>query len=53
MNRKKRKKLIAVVDLQEVGCGDINWIDVNQNRNMWQALVLYVMIYVTIWYDMI
>jgi len=33
MNRKKREKRIAVVDLQEVGCGDINWTDVDQNRN--------------------
>jgi len=31
------------MDLQEVGCGDIEWIDLAQNRDRWQALVNAVM----------
>jgi hypothetical protein len=27
------------VDLQEVGCEDMDWIDVAQNRDRWRALV--------------
>jgi hypothetical protein len=27
------------VDLQEVGCGGMDWIDLAQDRNRWQALV--------------
>jgi hypothetical protein len=27
------------MDLQEVGCGDIDWIDKVQDRDKWQALV--------------
>jgi hypothetical protein len=27
------------MDLQEVGWGDINWIDLAQDRYRWQALV--------------
>ena len=26
-------------DLQEVGCGDIDWIKLAQDRNRWRALV--------------
>jgi len=27
------------MDLQEVGCGDIDWIELAQNRDRWQARV--------------
>jgi len=27
------------MDLQEVGCGSVNWIDLAQERDGWQALV--------------
>jgi len=31
------------VDLQEVGCVDMDWIDLAQDRNKWWALVNWVM----------
>ena len=31
------------MDLQEVGCMDIDWIDLAQDRNKWRALVNGVM----------
>jgi hypothetical protein len=31
------------MDLQEVGCGGINWIDVALDTDRWQALVNAVM----------
>ena len=31
------------MDLQEVGCRSMNWIDLAQNRNKWRALVNAVM----------
>jgi hypothetical protein len=31
------------MDLQEMGCGSVDWIELVQNRDMWQALVNAVM----------
>jgi hypothetical protein len=31
------------MDLQEVGCGDMDWIKLAQDRESWQALLIAVM----------
>jgi hypothetical protein len=31
------------MDLQEVGCGDMGWIDLAQGRERWRALVNKIM----------
>jgi hypothetical protein len=40
MNREKAAKSILVMDLQELGCGDMDRKDVDQNKYWWRALVL-------------
>ena len=31
------------MDLEEIGCGSMDWIDLAQDRDRWQALVNAVM----------
>ena len=40
--RHRREDSIKM-DLQEVGCGSMDWIELGQGRDRWQALVSVVM----------
>jgi len=61
MNEKEEEgKRIAVVDLQEVGCGDMDWFDVGGICVMIYHMIyemiryektLHDMVYDIIWYD--
>ena len=40
---RRRQEDNIKMDLQEVGCEDMDWIDVAQDRDRWRALVNAVM----------
>jgi len=40
---RRRWKDNIKMDLQDVGCGDIDWIELAQDRDSWRALVNSVM----------
>ena len=40
---RRRWENIIKMDLQEVGCGGMDWIEVAQDRNIWRARVNAVM----------
>jgi len=40
---RRRWKDNIKMDLQEVGCGDMDWIELAQDRDRWRALVKAVM----------
>jgi hypothetical protein len=40
MGRSIRRWLVNIkIDLREIGWGDMDWIDLAQNRDQWRALV--------------
>jgi len=39
----KKWEDIINMDLQELGCGGVDWIELAQDRRMWRALVNVVM----------
>jgi len=41
--RRPKRRWEGMMDLQEVGCGGMDWIDLGQDRNRWRALVTAVM----------
>ena len=43
LGRPRRRWEDIKLDLQEVGCGGMDWIELAQNRNRWRALVNAVM----------
>jgi hypothetical protein len=39
LGRPRRRWVDIRMDLGEVGCGDVDWIDLAKDRNRWRAVV--------------